>query len=196
MPAFGELVRAIDGLGVPAPRQGKANVRYSQAIIAILERRFAIADTALRDYAIQQLAEAKAQNPPGFERYFEGQVGFLEGLLAAFRGDFAAAKARADDIERIRKADNVPDKDFQLNGLRGITAALEKNYAFADSELRTADPLTNLMHFAYYRGLALEGLGRTAEAKAQFQHVATYNFNSQEYAAVRKDAIAKVMSMK
>ena len=95
-----------------------------------------------------------------------------------------------------RKADNGPDKEYQVHGLRGITAVLEKNYAFAENELRAADPANGVMFVAYYRGLALEGLGRTADARAQFQRVATNNFSSAPYMAIRQDAIAKFKSMK
>ena len=43
----------------------------------------------------------------------------------------------------------------------------------------------------YLRALALDGSGKTDEAKALFKEVATWNFNSIMYAIVRNKAIAK-----
>jgi tetratricopeptide (TPR) repeat protein len=189
-----ELEHAIDGLHVAAPDQDKAVLRYAQSIIAIFQRRFTVADTAIREFATNERSVAKAMSPSAV-RWADGQVANLEGTLAAFRGDFATANARAADIERNRKADNGPDKDQQLHGLRGVTALLQKNYTLADTELRAADPTGGLMTFVYCRGLAMKGLGRTAEAKSLFQRVATHNFNNQENAAVHTSAIAELKAL-
>ena len=194
--AQSELVQAIDGLHVPSPRQDKANVRYAQAIIAIIRGRLAIADTAVQDYEVSQMTEARMANSPGAVRFFQAQVDFFKGALAAARGDLKAAQAHADDIERVRKADNGPDKDRQLLGLRGFIALMGKNYAAADSLLKAADPANSFMHFTYWRALAMEGLGKTAEEKVLLQTIAAYNFTSPENPAVHHDAITKLAALK
>ena len=191
--AQSELVGALDGMHLPSPRQDRANVRFTQAVIAIANGRYAIADTSAKDYEVSQMAEAA--NSPGALHFFVGQVDFLKGTLAAARGDIKVAQAEVDDLERVRRADNGPDKDHQLLGLRGFIALQEKHYAAADSLLKAADPGNALMTFVYWRALAMEALGRMADEKALLQFIASYNFVSQENAAVHADAIAKLKTL-
>ena len=120
----------------------------------------------------------------------------MEGVLAAQRGDLLTARARMAEIERARAPDDDVSKSMQLHGLRGLIALKEKKYAQASSELTAADPTHVHVQFLYWRALAAEGLGKTAEVRDLLGRLANFNFSRTEYAAVRHDAIAKLASMK
>jgi hypothetical protein len=65
----------------------------------------------------------------------------------------------------------------------------EGNFQCAAGQLAEANP--DDVWVWYHRGLALEGAGRTAEAKEFFARAAGYNFNGSITALVTRDAQRK-----
>ena len=61
-----------------------------------------------------------------------------------------------------------------------------RDYGGAASHLAQANP--NDMYVQYERALALDGAGRSSEAKALFRRIAQYNFNGPSVAVSRADA--------
>ena len=75
------------------------------------------------------------------------------------------------------------------HNLVGLVSLLQGNHADAIASFEKAN--LNSMYVKYHLGLAQEGAGNTEQAKAIFQEVAQWNFNSVGYALVRKDAMEK-----
>jgi hypothetical protein len=82
-----------------------------------------------------------------------------------------------------------PTKNRRAHALLGFVALFEKRYADAIKEFDQGDP--DSIYQKYHRALALEGAGRTDEAKKAFREVAVFNFNNVGFALVRNDAVAK-----
>ena len=127
---------------------------------------------------------------PDYARSAQAFEALLPGYAALLEGDNDAARIAAADYMRIREADRAGNKDFPAHELLGYIALEEKKYEEALREFGKAD-IDNMMT-EYYKGLALEGLGRTDEAQKIFERVTTWYFNSLELAVVRHDALAKV----
>jgi tetratricopeptide (TPR) repeat protein len=188
---------AIAGMHTPSPEQDKVNLLYAELTIALLHHRFPLVDSAVVQFNAINRALAKASNSDGYVKWAEGFANHLDGLLAAHHGDFATARARLADVQRVRAADkDDPTTAAQIHGLAGLIALLQKDYPTASRELALADPTNTQMHFLYWRALAAEGQGQTTEEKDLLRRIATWNFSSAEYAAVRYDAIQKLNSLK
>ena len=187
---------AIAGLHTPSPEQDKLNLLYAELYIALLHGKFPMADSAVAQFNAINRTLAKTSNSDGYVKWAEGFANHLDGLLAAYHGDFTTARARLADVQRARSTDkDDPTTAVQIHGLAGLIALFQKNYSTASRELALADPTNTQMHFLYWRALAAEGQSQTAEEKDLLRRIATYNFSAPEYAAVRYDAIQKLNSL-
>lgn len=186
---LGQLVQAIDGMGIPEPDGQKINVLSTQALIATHARQFDVARRALSQRRSLIMKRVERVGTPEFRRGQEANIAFLDGVLAAFEGNYATAQQKAADYMRLVAPDRNPAKNRPAHAILGFVALFQKRYNDAIAEFNQADP--DNVYLRYHRALALEGAGRTAEAKALFRDVANYNFNVPGYGLVRKDAIAK-----
>lgn len=184
-----QLSQAIDGMGVPEPEGEKIETLNSEAIIATYAHRFDIAEKALGQARPLVLHSVQRVGTPEFRRGQEAGLAYADGIVAAFKGDFAAADAKAAEFQKLVAQDRNPTKNRPAHDLRGFVALFQKRYNDAIAEFDQGSPDNPFIW--YHRALALEGAGRTDEAKAQFHRVATFNFSVAGYSAVRKDAVAK-----
>ena len=184
-----QLVQAIDGMGIPEPDGIKIGTLQSIAVIASYSGDFAAAERATTQMAPLIRKGIERVNTPEFRRGQEAQISFWEGRLAAFKGDYPLALRKAEEYRKLRELDRDPSKDRQYHALRGFVALGQKRYADAVTELKQGDPDNAFQNFEI--ATALEGLGKTAEAKEVYKSVASYNFNAPGYAAVRSLAIKK-----
>ncbi|MFN2399219.1 MAG: hypothetical protein ABR543_11350 [Gemmatimonadaceae bacterium] len=77
--------------------------------------------------------------------------------------------------------------------MRGLIDLRQKNFQPAVEHYKQANEASE--YVKYYLALALHGAGKTEEAKKLFQEVANYNFNSVEFALIRKDAQKRAAGM-
>jgi tetratricopeptide (TPR) repeat protein len=181
-----QMGASIDGMNIPNAVGSKIGVYTAQATIALHNRHLDVAQRAvdrLRELFRQQ---AEASRSDSFRRGNEANIAYWEGYLAARRGDFATTRAKAQEIMRLRAPDQDPRKNELAHELLGMADLLEGNHASAVNHFSQANP--NDIYVAYHRGLALEGAGRSAEAKPFFKRVAGWNFNGPETALLKKDA--------
>jgi tetratricopeptide (TPR) repeat protein len=163
----------------------------SEARIALHNRHFDVAQRAIdqaREVYRQQAAEEGRSD--AFRRNAEVQIAYWEGMLAARRGNYAAARAKAQDIMSLVAQDQSPRKNEPAHELLALTDFLQGNFQSAAdhyAEANRDDP-----YLWYYRGLALDGAGRKEEAKELFQRVAGWNFNGANAALVKNDARKRV----
>jgi tetratricopeptide (TPR) repeat protein len=148
------------------------------------------AEKVLGSYAKAVRADAKAVNDADFTRQTEAGLRALESQLAARRGDFAAALAKAKEHKALVELDKNPRRLETFHSLVGLIELRKKAFAEAVSHYRQAD-LTDL-YTKYHLAVALEGAGESGEARKLFQDVASWNFNSVAFALVRKDATKRV----
>jgi tetratricopeptide (TPR) repeat protein len=177
---------SIDAMNIPNAVGSKIGVYTAQATIALHNKHLDVAQRAvdrLRELFRQQ---ADMSRSDAFRRGNEANIAYWEGELAVRRGDAAGARAKAQEIMRLRAPDQDPRKNELAHELLGMADLAEGNNASAANHFAEANP--NDIYVAYHRGLALEGAGRAAEAKPFFKRVAGWNFNGPETALVKKDA--------
>jgi predicted Zn-dependent protease len=184
-----QLVDAIDGMGIPEPEGLKIQTLQAIAVLAEHAGKFDAAQRATAQIGPLIRKGIERVNTPEFRRAQEANIAFWEGRLAAFKGDYALALSKAEEYKKLRELDRDPTKDRQYHVLRGFVALGQKRYADAATELKQGDPNNPLQQF--HLAQALEGQGKTAEAKAIYKSVSTYNFNAPEFAAVRAEALIK-----
>ena len=159
----------------------------SEARIALHNKHFDVAQRT-----IGQLSEAFRQQAAeegrsdAFRRNAEVQIAYYEGMLAARRGDYAAARAKANDIMTTVAQDQSPRKNEPAHEVLALTDFLQGNFQSAADHYAEANP--DDVYLWYYRGLALDGAGHKAEAKELFKRAAGWNFNGAQTALVKNDA--------
>ncbi|HEV2644481.1 MAG TPA: tetratricopeptide repeat protein, partial [Candidatus Elarobacter sp.] len=181
-----QLANAIDGMTLADRLGGKIDALNAEFIVATQAGDFAGAARAIAQrtpLVRQQAAQTKNDR---LIAQGEADIAYDDGLLAAKQGDFATAKAKAAEIMRLVAATQDPQKDQPAHALLGVVALEQKDYTGALEHFAHANP--NDTYIWYERAVALEGAGKTDEAKALFRRVGSYNFNDPNIAAVRTDA--------
>jgi tetratricopeptide (TPR) repeat protein len=147
------------------------------------------AERVLALYTPVVRADAQAVNDANNTRLTEAAILSWESQLAARRGDFTTALAKANEHKRLVENDQNPRRLETYHSLLGQIELRQKNFAQAIPHFRQAD-LTDVYE-KYNLALALEGAGQSAEARKLFQDVASWNFNSVGFALTRRDAMKR-----
>ena len=159
----------------------------SEARIALHNRHFDVAQRAIDQVrAVYRQQAAEEGRSDTFRRNGEVNIAYWEGMLAARRGDYAAARAKAQDIMTLVAQDQSPRKNEPAHELLGLADFLQGNFQSAADHYAEANP--DDVYLWYYRGLALDRAGRKAEAKELFKRAAGWNFNGPNTALVKNDA--------
>jgi tetratricopeptide (TPR) repeat protein len=159
----------------------------SEARIALHNRHLDVAQRAierLSEITRQQASEEGRSD--AFRRNAEANIAYWEGMLAARRGDYAAARAKAKEIMTTLAQDQSPRKNEPAHEVLALSDFLEGNFQTAADHYAEANP--DDVYLWYYRGLALEAAGKKAEAKELFKRAAGWNFNGAQTALVKNEA--------
>jgi tetratricopeptide (TPR) repeat protein len=185
-----EVARSADA-AVPSKQinGAKAFALVSAVQIALHNDLLEDAERVLGQYSPVVRADAQAVNDASNTRLTEAGILAWESQLAARRGDFATALAKANEHRRLVENDQNPRRFETYHSLLGLIELRKKEFAQAIPHFRQAD-LTDIYQ-KYHLALALEGAGQSAEARKLFQEVATWNFNSVGFALTRRDAMRK-----
>ena len=177
--------------GVPSKQinGAKAFALVSAVQIALHTDLLDDAERVLAAYASVVRANAQAVNDADNTRLTEAGLRSWESQLAARRGDFAKALAKADEHKRLVENDQNPRRFEAYHSLLGLIELRKKDFAQAIPHYKQAD-LTDIYQ-KYHLALALEGAGQSAEARKLFQEVGSWNFNSVAFALTRRDAVRK-----
>lgn len=124
------------------------------------------------------------------ERLQRANILMWDGLLNAYQGNRETAENDAQQIAQLVADDDNPRKMEPVHWVRGMAALKAGDYEAAVAELRQADHANN-MYIRYQLAEALAGAGQADEAKALYQQVADFNFNSVGFALVGDEARAK-----
>jgi len=149
-------------------------------------------DKAMAKYARQLEVIARADVPAEVKEAVRRNALFNEACVALAKKDLRTAKAKAASYAQQVAAKKIPFEMRQQHELLGRIALEEKGYPAAVAELEQAnqqDP-----RVLYLLGLALEGKGDAARARAVLSRAADFNGLANNYAYVRskaKDRLAK-----
>jgi tetratricopeptide (TPR) repeat protein len=187
---LGQVAASVDA-NLPNAVGSKIFALNEQALIAIHNKHFDVAQRAvdqLRDLYRQQAAMGGSD---ALKRANEANIAYWEGMLAARRGDFATARTKAQEMMAHRAPDRSPRKNELAHELLGYADLFEGKHASAAAHFAEANP--DDVYVTYHRALALEGAGRTDEAKVLFKRVAGENFNSAGIALAKGEAAKKTL---
>lgn len=187
-----KLAADVDTMGLPENQRTGAKVfTLTNAVtIALHHNRLEDAERELGQLAAVLRANAKAVGTTEFSNIQEANIAYLEGQLAARRGNYTEALRLAKKNSDLVAAQSNPRKMENYHDLMGLIALLQKKYADAVKEYRQAD-IKNNIYMKYHLALALDAVGQRDEARRLFKEVGEWNFNSVGFALVRKDALAK-----
>lgn len=183
------VVASVDAMAIPNAMGSKIFAFSEQARIALHTRRFDVAQRAIDQMRPILRQQANDGRSDAFRRFNEATIAYWEGMLAARRGDFAAARTRAQEMMAHVAADRDPRKNERAHELLGMADLLEGKHESAAGHFAEANP--DNVSVVYHRALALEGAGRSAEARELFRRVAAWNFNNADVALLKKEAARK-----
>ena len=183
------LTGSVDGMNIPNAVGSKIFAYSEEARIALHNRHLDVAQRAIDRLRTLYRQQSEMGRSDAFRRGNEATIDYWEGQLAARRGDYATARAKAQDMMAQMAPDQSPRKNEAAHELLGMADLLQGNYQAAAGHFAEANP--DDIYVVYHRGLALEGAGRTAEAKAIFRRVADWNFNGSDTALVKAEAARK-----
>jgi tetratricopeptide (TPR) repeat protein len=186
------LVTAIDGMDMPNKVNAKIFALATEFQIAAHNGHLDVAERAANQLTTLWRQQADAVATPEFRRARESDIVYTDGLLAAYKGDFEGARAKAREYMKVVESSKNPRKNERAHTLLGIADLRERKYASAASHLAEGNP--NDQYTTYLRALALEGAGKKAEARVLFRRVAETNFNSVGVALTKKDAARRAKS--
>ncbi len=185
-----QLVAAIDGMGVPNARGQKIFALSNAAQIALHTNMLDEAQAILEQRAALQLEQAEAVGNDAFTRGTRANIAYFEGVLAARRGSYRTANAKAREFMTLLEADANPRRNEAAHDLMGRVSLLQGDYAAAIRHFEQANP--NNIYTQYHLGQAHERAGNATEAQAIFSSLAYNNFNSAAYALIRQELLSKV----
>lgn len=187
-----KLAADVDTMGLPENQRTGAKVfTLTNAVtIALHHNRLDDAQRELGQLASLLRGNAQAVGTQEFSNIQEANIAYLEGQLAARRGNYAEASRLAKRNAELVAEQTNPRKMENYHDLMGLVALLQKKYGDAVKEYRQAD-IKNNIYIKYHLALALDGAGQKPEARKLFKEVGEWNFNAVGFALVRKDALAK-----
>ncbi len=186
---LGEMVEAIDEMDIPEPTGLKINLLTNQAIIAMHDGQLDAAAEALAARTALMNEESDRVGTEDFRMGQNANIAYFDGVLAARKGDYRTATAKAREFATLVEADANPRKLEPMHDLMGLTSLLQGRYQEAVQHYRQAN--TNNVYTKYHLALAHEGVGNAAESQRLFGEIASENFNSVGVALTRKVAMEK-----
>jgi tetratricopeptide (TPR) repeat protein len=183
------LIRSVDSMNIPEPTGVKITLLANEIDIALHTAMLDKAKQLVPQYTELLNAQSTQIGDPMARRFNDITIALTEGRLAAAQKDFKTANAKATAISSIAEPLTNPRKAEPVHYLLGVIALGQNKPADAVTELRQADQTDTYVR--YLLAKALEGAGKTDEAKAIYTEVANNNFNSVAFALVRKEAKAK-----
>jgi tetratricopeptide (TPR) repeat protein len=184
------IVGRVDQMQLPDPLSIKIGALEAEAQIAIQIGDFASASRAIARRTPLVREQVAGVSDETVKKIAEADIAYYDGLLAARQGDAASARAKAEEIRTILAATRDPQKDQRTHAILGVMALEQKDFKAAADHLAAANP--NDTYIMYEHALALDGAGRSAEAKALFKQLSRYNFNGTTVPVARREAAKRL----
>jgi len=151
-------------------------------------------DTAgevINEVAALMRQQAEGVGTEEFASAQEANITYLEGMIAARKGDKKGAAAKAADFKKHVAKNTNPRKLERMHEILGYAAYHQGDYAAATEHLAAGDVVNN-DYTKYCLALSHEGAGDSEAARQLLEELAVWNFNSATYAMTRADILARV----
>lgn len=143
----------------------------------------------LADRSRLMRAESERLGDPDFSRRQEADIQLWKGRAAAIWGDNETAEQSLAAHRELLEPDRDPTRLQGYHLVQGLIALQRHEAVRAVTHLRQSDPEDQ--YVKYHLAVALEAAGHEKEARRLFAEVADFNFNSVDFALVRRDALKK-----
>lgn len=186
---FETMIAGVDAMGLDDPLSAKINYLNNIFLIASHHGMWEEAESAIargRELRMERIARSGAEEDRNNQ---EAAVTWAEGMLAARRGDYAAARAKAEAYMKLLAEESDPQRDRPAHEVLGLAALLDGDHEAAIRHYEQTNPANP--YAKYHLGLACEGAGDAARAAEIFADLAKYNFNAAGYALIRGDVLAR-----
>jgi len=189
--ALENVVGQIDGYGAPPAQRlnAKIGALTSAAQAAMYSGAFDDAQRVLAARATLMRENARIVGTSAFANLQESQIAFFDGQLAAWRGDFKLARQLAEKVAELSAGQSNPRKLEPYHELLGLLALRQKNFRQAVAEYRKSNLAA--LHNKFHLAQALEATRATDESQRLYREVALNNFNTVDFAMLRKEALKK-----
>jgi len=184
------IVARVDQMSLPDPLSAKIGALDAEVQIATQIGDFASASRAIAQRTPLAREQVAGASDESVKKIVDADIAYYDGLLAARQGDAATAQAKADEIRSILADIKDPQKDQRANAILGVLALEQKDFKAASGHLTAANP--NDIYLMYEHALALDGAGRSAEAKALFKQISQFNFNGPTVPVARREAAKRL----
>ena len=125
----------------------------------------------------------------GYQRF----NAWMESWYYVLFGDYTRAQKSLDNLYKLASKRQTNDALDGYNALSAMVSLFTGDPEKAVSQFATIEKENNL-YYAYFKGLAYEGIGENEKAQNIFAFIANYNFQGWEPGLVRNLAKAKVSS--
>jgi len=180
--AFDASIKMAQAADLPERVAGihfqKCSLQLESGKVAKAEESLAACKAAVRNSDLRQSIK---------DNFAKGALA-QEALIAARKGNFKTAMAKADDHLAKIQLDNNPTEIEDHQGLLGLIHFEKGDYAKAMEHLRQGDQSDP--YILYYLALTESEVGDSERAKTLFKKVANSNRNGLGYALVRSKALA------
>jgi Flp pilus assembly protein TadD len=189
------LADTLEAMGTPPSmvEEFQVQILTEYATAALYGDRLELAAASItRRNALQRAIGEKLGDDDERLRLFDCEI--WDGLLAAHRGDAAAAKVHAEAARELVANDANPRRLEPYYGLLGKVALRSGDAEQAAALLRKADVGGDLL-VRYDLARAEETSGHPDEARELYLGISTYNFNSIGFALTRSEATARAAAL-
>lgn len=186
-----KLVTSADTMGMSKDqaRAQKLGTLNNEFTIAIHNKLIPKGEEILKQITQLTQETISGVKDPDFAQQQQANLLLLDAQLAAAKGDYQTARNKAEENKKLLEQNTNPRKLEGYYAALGMTERLQGNFAKAVEDFRKSD--LTVLYNKYQLGLSLEGAGNSQESKKVLREVAQYNFNSVDFALVRKDAIKR-----
>ena len=170
--------------------QQKARVEFMRFIAYAHNQQKEEAFTALsarKDYATAAMSLMEIDDV--IQRDFDSFNAQMEAWHYILFGEYSRAEEQLKKLYPIASKIQSPSALDNYNALSGMVRLFSGDVSGSLSYFNENINPENYQYYAYFKGLALKQADQEEEAKAIFDYIANYNFNSWEAALVR--ALAK-----
>jgi len=186
-----KLVASADTLGISKDQATAAKLATlnNEFTITIHNKMVPKAEEILTQITQLTQETISGVKDPDFSQQQKAGLLLLQAQIAAVKGDYQTARNKAEENKKMLEQNTNPRKLEGYYAASGMIERLQGNFSKSVDDFRKSD--LTILYNKYQLGLALEGAGNTQEGKKVLREVAQYNFNTVDFALVRKDAMKR-----
>jgi tetratricopeptide (TPR) repeat protein len=181
--------KTLDGATNDQIEGARIGVLTTALTIALHHKMIEQSTQLLQQLRAATTANNKLVNNADFSRQADAGLLLFDSQLAALKGDYQTATAKAEANKKLVETDTNPRKLEGYYGALGFIDLQKKSFATAVENYKKAD--LTIPFNKYFLALSLDGAGNHEEAKKLYQEIGRFNFNTVGFALVRAEVLKR-----